>query len=194
MGQAGVTLPTGTENPYSSWSIHSSLEDPVLVKLTAKTLVAIFFKIRKKKNSILLMLINNAARLDLVISDPWRVIHLHFLPLPSSFPALQISDLPTVATQLPAPCHDPSLVTLSFTGISSNLPPASCHLLKFHSLSKAHLKGLFFISVLPCPQDYTCREEEKCLVLFMSDLYHNHDSIAYWVIRVSQCRPGIPGG
>lgn len=57
-----------------------------------------FFKIRKKKNSIILMLINNAARLDLVLSDPWRVIHLHFLPLSSSFPALQVSDLPTVDT------------------------------------------------------------------------------------------------
>ena len=59
----------------------------------------IYLKIRKKKSkSIFLKWINKLARLNLVRSDPWTVTHLHFLPLPSSFPALPISDLPSAAT------------------------------------------------------------------------------------------------
>lgn len=140
------------------------------------------------------MLINNAARLDLVLSDPWRVIHLHFLPLSSPFlPSRYLTSLQLTHNSCPLPW--PILGHLFF--YQNNLP--TCHPPPVTFSSSIHSpkltwKGVFFISVLPCPQDYTCREEEKCLVLFMSDLYHNHDSIAYWVIRVSQCRPEIPGG
>ena len=117
--------------------MQSSLENPVLVKLRAKTLVEFFFyfKIRKKKNSILLIWINKPSRLDLLRSDPWTVIHLHFLSLPSSFPDLQISDLPSVATELPAPCpwHILGHVFFYQNNLPTCLPPHVTFSISIHS-------------------------------------------------------------